>query len=159
MKKALIAYFSATGTTARAARRLARALSAETFEIVPERRYSPAELNWHSSRSRSSVEMKDSGSRPALSGPLPDAASFDVLFVGFPIWWGVAPRVVRTFLEALELSGKTVVPFATSGGSGMSEVNADLRDSIGHGKLLAGRRLSPGTSESELRAWGTRFLS
>ena len=120
MNKILVAYFSASGVTAGAARKIAEAVGADLFEIRPEEPYTAADLDWRNKKSRSSLEMTDPDSRPAMAAaPAPDMARYDTVFVGFPIWWGVEPRVVDTFLESRDLTGKTVIPFATSGGSGM----------------------------------------
>lgn len=119
MSKKLVAYFSASGVTAQVAGKLAEAVGADLFEIAPKVPYTKADLDWTNARSRSTVEMKEPGSRPALAAQLPNAADYDTVYVGFPIWWYVAPTIVNTFLESIDLSGKTVVPFATSGGSGM----------------------------------------
>lgn len=151
MKK-LVAYFSATGTTARTAKALAHAIDADLFEIVPETPYTDADLDWHDAGSRSSREMADKSSRPAIADRMPDIDGYDVLFVGFPIWWYVAPTVVNTFLERCDLANKTVVPFATSGGSGMGETNAYLAPSCPGARLLPGRRFA-GADETELASW------
>ena len=119
-KKVLIAYFSASGVTAGAAKAMAQAVGADLYEIHPQQPYTAADLDWRNKQSRSSVEMQTPESRPALAEALPDVAAYDVVFVGFPIWWGVEPRVVDTFLEGLDLTDKTLIPFATSGGSGMA---------------------------------------
>ena len=126
MSKKLVAYFSASGVTAQVAGKLAEAVGADLFEIAPKVPYTKADLDWTNARSRSTVEMKEPGSRPALAAQLPDAADYDTVYVGFPIWWYVAPTIVNTFLESIDLSGKTVVPFATSGGSGMGKTNEHL---------------------------------
>ena len=115
----LVAYFSATGTTARAATRLVQAIGADLFEIVPERPYSAADLNWNDKSSRSSVEMADESCRPAIASLVDNMDDYDTVYVGFPVWWYVEPRIVDTFLEAHDFTGKTVIPFATSGGSGI----------------------------------------
>lgn len=116
--KTLVAYFSATGTTMEAATRLAQAANADLHEIIPEQRYTSADLNWHDKNSRSSVEMADKSSRPAIANKVENMAQYDTVFVGFPIWWYVAPTIINTFMEQYDFSGKTVVPFFTSGGSG-----------------------------------------
>ena len=121
MSKKLVAYFSASGVTAKVARTLAEAVGANLFEIAPKEPYTKADLNWMDANARSTVEMKDPGSRPELAAGLPDAAAYDTIYVGFPIWWYVAPTIVNTFLESLDLSGKTVVPFATSGRYGQDQ--------------------------------------
>ena len=125
--KTLVAYFSASGETARLAQTIAQAAGAELYEIQPEQPYTAADLNWHDDQSRSSVEMRDPACRPAIAGDAPDLTAYDTVFVGFPIWWGVEPRVVDTFLESRDLTGKTVIPFATSGGSGMAYAQQHLQ--------------------------------
>lgn len=121
MSNILVAYFSATGTTKRAAKGLAEALGADTFEIVPQTPYTSTDLNWNDSTSRSTSEMNDEASRPPISGTVDGMASYDAVFVGFPIWWYTEPRIIDTFLESYDFSGKTIVPFATSGGSGLGK--------------------------------------
>lgn len=127
MSKILVAYFSATGTTANAARAVADACRADLFEIKPEETYSAADLSWTNPQSRSSLEMKDPNCRPALVFKKTDLTDYDVLIVGFPIWWGVAPRPVDTFLDSIQTDGKRVLAFCTSGGSESSEALKDLR--------------------------------
>ncbi len=126
MKKALVAYFSASGVTGKVARALAQAAGADLFEIRPEVPYTAADLDWHDKASRSTLEMQDPASRPAIGETLENMADYDVAFVGFPIWWYVAPTIVSTFLESYDFSGKTVIPFATSGGSGMGKTDSVL---------------------------------
>lgn len=152
MSKKLVAYFSPTGTTKVLAQTLAEAIGADLFEIVPEVPYKRGDLNWMDKQARSTVEMNDPAARPAIAS-LPDACGYDTIYVGFPIWWYVAPRIINTFLEGLELSGKTVVPFATSGGSGMGKTNSVLRPSCGGAKLLEGRVFKKNTSKADLAAW------
>ena len=119
ISKKLVAFFSASGTTKKAAERLAKAVGADLFEIKPAIPYSSADLNWMDKKSRSSVEMNDPASRPEIAGSLSNMADYDTIFIGFPIWWYVAPHIINTFVESYDFSGKTLVPFATSGGSGM----------------------------------------
>lgn len=153
MSRKLVAYFSATGTTAAAAKVLADAAGASLYEIKPQTPYSRADLDWTNKRSRSSVEMNDHGFRPPLAdqdAPVKDA---DVVFLGFPIWWYTAPTIINTFLESYDFSGKTIVLFATSGGSGFGGTASDLKGSapgavIRDGKLLKGRQ-----SRETLAAW------
>ena len=116
MSKKLVAYFSTSGVTKRYAEKLANATSADLFEIKPSIPYTSADLNWQDKNSRSSVEMKNPDSRPEIAEKLPDMDSYNIVFVGFPIWWYVAPTIIDTFLESYDFSGKTVIPFATSGG-------------------------------------------
>ena len=158
MSKKLVAYFSASGVTAQVAGKLAEAVGADLFEIAPKVPYITeedmlADLNWMDKKSRSTVEMKEPGSRPALAAQLPNAADYDTVYVGFPIWWYVAPTIVNTFLESIDLSGKTVVPFATSGGSGMGKTNEHLAPSCRGAKLLNGKVFKRGVSKEELAAW------
>ena len=126
MKK-LVAYFSASGVTAKLAERLAESIDADLYEIVPKTPYTHADLNWHDSRSRSSVEMKDPASRPEIDGTRDNMAEYDVIYLGFPIWWYTAPTIIHTFLESYDFSNKTIVPFATSGGSGFGKTIESLK--------------------------------
>ena len=126
MRKILVAYFSASGVTARAAREVAEAVSGDLYEIVPAEPYTDADLNWMDKKSRSTLEMKDPACRPAISGDVRDMEPYDTVFIGFPIWWYVEPRIVDTFLESCDFSGKTLIPFATSGGSGISKAEKSL---------------------------------
>ena len=151
--KALVAYFSATGVTAQAANTLASAIGADLYEIKPAIPYSAADLNWMDKGSRSSVEMRDARSRPALAAADAPVAGYDVIFLGFPVWWYVAPTIVNTFLEAYDFTGKTIVPFATSGGSGLGKSAAGLRASAPGAKIMDGRLLNGRLNEAELKAW------
>ena len=153
MSKKLVAYFSASGVTAQVAGKLAEAVVADLFEIAPKVPYTKADLDWMDAKSRSTVEMKDPGSRPELAAALPNAADYDTVYVGFPIWWYVAPTIVNTFLESIDLSGRTVVPFATSGGSGMGKTNERLAPSCKGAKLLNGKVFKRSVSREELAAW------
>lgn len=152
-KKILVAYFSASGVTAKAAWKLAEASGAELYEIKPQIPYTSADLNWMDKKSRSSVEMNDPSSRPAIAEKLPDMGKYDVVFVGFPIWWYVAPTIINTFLESYNFSGKTIIPFATSGGSGMGKTNEKLKPSCPGATLLQGRMLNGDLSEESLKKW------
>ena len=127
MNKTLVAYFSATGTTKAAAQRLAKELNADLFEIVPEVPYSAADLDWRDKQSRSTKEMQDRSSRPAIKGTCPNMADYDTVWIGFPVWWYTAPTIVNTFIEAHDLSGKVINVFATSGGSNVTGSANDLR--------------------------------
>ena len=128
MSKILVAYFSASGVTAQAAKEAAGAIGADLYEIRPETPYTNADLNWMDKKSRSTLEMNDPASRPAIAGPAPDLAQYDTILIGFPIWWYVEPRIVDTFLESHDFSGKTLIPFATSGGSGIGKAEKSLQD-------------------------------
>ncbi len=127
MKKTLVAYFSATGTTRAAAQRLAKEKGADLFEIAPAVLYTSADLNWRDKQSRSSREMQDKGSRPAIKGTCPNMADYDTVWIGFPVWWYTAPTIINTFIEAHDLSGKVICVFATSGGSGVGGSAKDLQ--------------------------------
>ena len=128
MSNTLVAYFSASGTTAKLAKTLASAANADLYEIKPEIPYTDADLNWNNSKSRSSIEMNDKTFRPAISGKVENMNQYDTIYVGFPIWWYVAPTIINTFLEQYDLSGKTIIPFATSGGSGIGRAEKSLRE-------------------------------
>ena len=152
MSKFLVAYFSASGTTAKAARLLSEPLGADLFEIVPAQPYTKKDLNWLNPKSRTTLEMKDPASRPEIA-KLPDSvAGYDVIFVGFPIWWYIAPTIINTFLESLDLSGKTIIPFATSGGSGMGKTNEKLAPSCPNSKLLEGKLLNK-ANDKKIAQW------
>ena len=153
MRKTLVAYFSASGVTARLAQKLAAVTDADLFEIVPETPYTAADLDWTNKASRSSVEMNDPTSRPAVASRAADLSRYDRIFVGFPIWWYTAPTIVNTFLEQYDLPGKTVVPFATSGMSPIGRSAADLRPSAKGAQVLDGRRFSADVPDAELRQW------
>lgn len=157
MKKTLVAYFSASGVTAKLAKNLANAIGADLFEIKPEKPYTDADLNWNNPKSRSSVEMNDKAFRPAVAGRVEDMAQYDRIFVGFPIWWYVAPTIVNSFLEQYDLSGKTIIPFATSGGSGMGNTNRDLQASCKGAKLAEGKRFSSSAKAADLKEWAEKF--
>lgn len=153
MSKKLVAYFSASGTTAKLAKALADAVNAEIFEIKPEQIYTDADLNWKDKNSRSSIEMRDKTSRPAVSCKVENIAEYDTIYVGFPIWWYVAPTIINTFLEQYDMTGKTIVPFATSGGSGMGNTNAELLPSCKGAILKKGKVFSPNVDKNELKIW------
>lgn len=136
MSKKLVAYFSASGVTADAAAKIAEAAGAELYEICPAVPYTTADLNWQDPNSRSSVEMKDKSSRPAIADNPVDISRYDVIFLGFPVWWYTAPTIVNTFLEKYDLSGKTVILFATSGSSGFENSLADLEKSVSSSTVM-----------------------
>ena len=128
MSKRLVTYFSASGVTAKVAENLADAIGADIFEIQPEVPYTKADLNWMDKKSRSTIEMSDPTSRPAIAAKRDNMDEYDTIFVGFPIWWYIAPTIINTFLESYDLKGKTIIPFATSGGSDMGKTNEKLPD-------------------------------
>lgn len=153
MSKKLVAYFSASGVTAKVAERLSEAIGAELFSIEPEIPYTKADLDWMDKKSRSTVEMNDPSSRPAIAKKCENMKDYDTVFVGFPIWWYVAPTIINTFLESYDLTGKTVVPFATSGGSGMGRTNEKLMPSCQGANLLEGKVFKSNVSAAELTEW------
>lgn len=152
MSKKLVAYFSASGVTKRYAERLAQAADADLFEIKPTVPYTDADLNWKNSNSRSSIEMKNPDSRPEIAEKLSDMDKYDTVFVGFPIWWYVAPTIIDTFLESYDFSDKTVVPFATSGGSGMGKTADVLRQVCPAADIKDGKVLNNMTDE-KIKQW------
>lgn len=153
MKKALVAYFSASGVTGSVAKSLADVIGADLFEIKPAVPYTKADLNWMDKKSRSTVEMNDPTSRPEIAEKLHNPDDYDVVFVGFPIWWYVAPTIINTFLESCDFSGKTIIPFATSGGSGMGKTNEKLAQSCPGAKLICGKVLHSNISRDDIKDW------
>ena len=153
MSRKLVAYFSASGVTAKVAETLAEAIGADIYEIEPAAPYSKADLDWTNQKSRSSIEMSDPASRPAIAGKRDNMDDYDTVFVGFPIWWYVAPHIINTFLESYDLTGKTIIPFATSGGSGMGKTNESLTPSCKGAKLIEGQVFKSRTNLSEIAIW------
>ena len=153
MKKVLVAYFSASGTTKDVAEQLATAANADLFEIKPVQPYTNADLDWTNKNSRSTVEMNDPSSRPAIAEKCENMADYDTVFVGFPIWWYVAPTIIDTFLESYDFSGKTIVPFATSGGSGMGKTVDIFKKLLGNGVRVESGKMLNRASETEIKAW------
>ncbi len=156
MKKKLVAYFSAEGTTKHVAENLAAACGADLFEIVPKEKYTEADLDWRDPQSRSTLEMKDRSCRPAME-KAPDVAPYEVVFVGFPVWWYREPSVIDTFIESADFSGKTVVPFCTSGGSGLGDTSKNLQALAPGAKVCEGKRFKYAASPEELKEWADRF--
>lgn len=150
--KKLVACFSATGTTFEVATTLARVANADLHEIIPEKPYTPADLNWNDKTSRSSVEMADKASRPAVANRVENMEQYDTVFVGFPIWWYIAPTIINTFLEQYDLEGKTIVPFFTSGGSGAGQTLMYLKPSAPGANWVEPKNLNHMT-EGEMRKW------
>lgn len=150
--KPLVVYFSATGTTAKAARTIADVTGGTLYEIVPQQTYTSDDLDWNDRQSRSSVEMNNPQARPALKGTKPDIAIYDVIFIGYPIWWDQAPRIINTFIESHDLKGKTLVPFATSGGSRISNSVKELRKAYSDLEWQDGKLLN-GSSRNTIQNW------
>ena len=155
--KTLVAYFSATGTTEAVAKDLAEVTGATLYEIKPEVKYTADDLDWTVKTSRSSVEMQDKSSRPAIIQDLKDAVSYDVIFIGFPVWWYTAPTIINTFIEAYGFEGKTVIFFATSGGSNLDKANADFKAAYPDINWKAGKTLN-GESKEGIKAWAEGLL-
>ena len=157
MSKTLVAYFSASGTTAKVAKKMAEAIGADLFEIKPEKPYTGADLNWQNKNSRSSVEMNDRSSRPAIAVKAADMPQYDVVFVGFPVWWYREPSIIDTFMESYDFAGKTVIPFATSGGSGLGDSAANMQKLAKGAKVVDGKLFSGSASAEELKAWAGQW--
>ena len=150
MAKALVAYFSASGRTAKVAEKLAAAMGADSYEIKPEVKYTKADLNWMNKNSRSSVEMNDKNFRPAIITDDVDVSGYDTIYLGFPIWWYVAPTLINTFLEAYDFAGKKIVLFATSGGSGFGNTVAELKPSAPNAEIVETKVLSGMLTDSKI---------
>ena len=156
--KVLVAVFSASGVTKRVGQEVARISGGDFFEIVPVEKYTSADLNYMNSRSRSSVEMNDPSARPEIAGRVNNMDSYDTLIIGFPIWWGVAPRIIETFLESYDLSGKTILPFCTSGGSGVGRSDTALHKNVsGDVKWGKGVQINR-PNESTIKSWLEKAL-
>lgn len=157
MSKVLVAYFSASGVTANVAKILSSVLNCDIFEIKPEKPYTSADLDWRNDKSRSSIEMKDLSFRPAIANKVDNMEQYDTIYVGFPIWWYIAPTIINTFLEQYDLTGKTIIPFATSGGSGMGKTNEKLQPSCPGAILLDGKVLNRNIDETGIVEWTTKL--
>ncbi len=153
MKKTLVAYFSASGITAKLAQRLAKAAEADTFEIRPQTPYTQADLNWADRSSRSSVEMRDPACRPPLKDSVPNVQNYEVVFVGFPVWWYREPSIIDTFMEACKWNGQTVIPFATSTSSGLGESRQHLQEIAPKTTVKEGKRFDGAATDDEIAQW------
>jgi len=151
--KVLVAYFSATHTTEGVAEKLADGMHADLYEIVPEEPYTDADLNYNDDNSRTTTEMNDPSARPAIAGSVENMDQYDVVFVGYPIWWGEAPRIISTFMESYDFSGKTIVPFCTSGGSGIDGSVSGLEQLTDGANWMEGKRLSKNDSQETIMEW------
>ena len=158
MAKALVAYFSASGVTKKLAGRLAAQVGADLFEIEPKVPYTSADLNWRDANSRSSVEMNDRSARPEIASTVADMGAYDVVFVGFPVWWYREPSIIDTFMEAYDFSGKTVVPFATSGSSGIGDSGKNMQELAPGAKVEMGERFATTISDSKLASWASQWV-
>lgn len=153
MSKILVAYFSASGVTKNAAEKLAKAANADLFEIKPVRPYTDADLDWTDKKSRSTIEMNDLSSRPEIANKCENMGSYDVVFVGFPIWWYVEPRIIDTFLESYDFSGKRVIPFATSGGSGLGKTAENFKKILGANVTVNDGKMLTRANETDVSDW------
>ena len=153
MKKNLVAYFSASGETARLAKTIASVTGGDLFEIRPQTAYTAADLDWMDKGSRSTLEMKDEKSRPAIAGAVENMAQYDAVFVGFPIWWYQPPRIIETFLESYDFAGKKVIPFATSGGSELGKTESILRGVCPQAEFLPGKRMRSSADAGAVESW------
>ena len=153
MSRKLVAYFSASGVTAKVAETLSEAIGADLYEIEPEVPYTKEDLDWMDKQSRSTIEMSDPASRPEIAAKRDNMKDYDTIFVGFPIWWYVAPTIINTFLESYDLTGKTIIPFATSGGSDIGKTNERLTPSCKGAKLLNGKVFKHNVGHKELATW------
>ena len=151
--KILVAYFSATGTTKGVAEHIANGLNADIYEIVPEEPYTDADLDYNDNNSRTTIEMNDPDARPVISGSVENMEQYDTVFIGYPIWWGEAPRIASTFMESYDFSGKTIVPFCTSGGSGIGSSASNLESFTSGATWLDGRRLNGSDSQDTVMEW------
>lgn len=149
----LVAYFSATHTTEGVAKEISSALGADLYEIIPENPYTEADLDYNDDNSRTTIEMNDASSRPAISGSVENMDQYDTIFLGYPIWWGDAPRIISTFVESYDFSGKTIVPFCTSGGSGIGSSASNLEKLTSGANWLSGQRFSGSSAHEEIADW------
>lgn len=153
MSKTLVAYFSASGVTAGVAEKLAQAAGAQIYEIKPEVPYTDADLDWQNKKSRSSIEMDDKSCRPQIADQSADVAGAEIVYIGFPVWWYREPSIIDTFLEAYDFGGKKIVPFCTSGGSGIGNTAKRMQEIVRNGVVLEGKRFSSNVSVDELKRW------
>ncbi|MCL2072465.1 MAG: flavodoxin [Marinilabiliaceae bacterium] len=159
MNKTLVAYFSATGNTAKLAKTLASVVGGDLYEIQPTQPYTSADLDWRDKKSRSSVEMNNKSYRPAIANKVDNMEQYDTIYIGFPIWWYVAPTIINTFLEQYNLEGKTIIPFATSGSSEIGNTNDELKNSCKGAILKNGKRFDANASAQELLKWVESFYN
>jgi flavodoxin len=153
MGKSLVAYFSASGVTKKVATKLASAIGADIFEIVPKELYTSADLNWMDKKSRSSVEMNDRNCRPEIASKVDDMSKYDTVYVGFPVWWYREPSIIDTFMEAYDFTDKKVITFCTSGGSGLGDSAKNMQALATGAKVIDGKKFSSGVSEADLKKW------
>ena len=153
MSNILITYFSASGVTAKVAKNMAELIGADTFEIIPKQKYTEADLNWHDKKSRSSIEMENKLSRPEIEGTVSKLHDYNIVMIGFPVWWYTAPTIINTFIESLDLTGKTLIPFCTSGITGIEGCEKDLREMYPKYNWKNGKRLNGKEDKEFLEKW------
>ncbi len=153
MSKVLVTYFSASGVTRGVAQNIADSIGGDLFEIRAKQPYTSADLNWTNRQSRSSIEMKDKSSRPEIAGTVSKLDNYDTILIGFPVWWYTAPTIINTFIESLDLSGKTLIPFCTSGGTGISGCEKDLRNEYPEYNWKEGKRFTGNESKEFIKNW------
>lgn len=153
MSKVLVTYFSASGVTAKVAQNIADNIGADTFEIRPKIAYTSADLNWMDKKSRSSIEMNDKNFRPEIEGTISKLDDYNTILIGFPVWWYTAPTIINTFIESLDFTGKTLIPFCTSGGTGISGCEKDLNNAYPQYNWKEGRRLKGNESKEYIESW------
>ena len=158
MTRVLVAYFSASGVTKKLAEKLAEATGGDLFEIVPEELYTKSDLNWMNPKSRSSVEMKDRACRPAIASRVEDMSAYDAVFIGFPVWWYREPSIIDTFAESYDFTDKTIIPFATSGSSGIGSSGENIAALAKGAKVASGERFKASASVEEIRDWASKWL-
>ena len=158
MSKVLVAYFSASGVTKRVAENLAKSIGADLYEIAPKTPYTKADLDWNDKKSRSTVEMNDRSARPEIAASVSDMTAYSTVFIGFPIWWYREPSIIDTFMESYDFNGATVVPFATSGGSGLGDSAKNMQALAPTAKVADGRRFSGGMDDQALKKWAQQYL-
>ena len=158
MSKALVAYFSASGTTKAVAEKLAQGIGADLHEIAPKIPYTRGDLNWMDKHSRSRVEMNDRNARPEIASRVQNMTQYDVVFVGFPVWWYREPSIIDTFMELYDFTGRKVIPFCTSGGSGLGDSTKNIQMLAKDAKVASGQRFGARTSEKELSLWASQWL-
>lgn len=157
-RKVLVVYFSATGNTAEVARKIADGIHADSYEIIPKKQYTEADLNWHDDNSRSMLEIKDETSRPEIDGKVENIEQYNIIFVGFPIWGGKEPAIIDTFIESYDFSGKKIIPFATSGSSDIGDSGKNIQKLAPNAKVAAGMRFSADATEEELKEWAEPWI-
>ena len=158
MSKSLVAYFSASGVTEKVAKNLAESIGADLFEIVPEKRYTREDLDWRNENSRTTVEMHNLSFRPQISSRVGDISKYDLILIGYPIWWYREPTIIDTFVESYDLNGKTIVPFATSGGSDMCDSHENIAKLAKGARVLPGKKFRESADKKELSDWARQFM-